>query len=151
MRNEELLRQITLRFQAVAEGMTDQVRAVAEGHSMLAEKLDALAVRMRKVESGVERLNVGGAVLRAEMRKGHAALREEMRNGDAALREEMHNGDAALRGEMRAGDQALQQELSAFREEVRGEFAEVRRVARLETTVSDLAGRVTRLEDRTGT
>jgi len=177
MKNEELLREITLRFQAVAEGMSDEIRVVAEGHTMLAEKVDALGERLEGVESGLDRLGVAVVGLRTEMRVGDTALREEMRAGDTALREEMRAGDTALREEMRAGDtalreeiragdrelreeistlraevragdQALHEELSGFRAEVKGELAEVRRVGRLETTLGDLAARVDRLEGR---
>jgi len=166
MKNEELLREITLRFQAVAEGMSDEIRVVAEGHTMLAEKVDALGVRLEGVESGLDRLGVAVVGLRTEMRAGDTALRDEIRAGDTALREEIRAGDTALReeiragdrelreeistlrAEVRAGDQALHEELSGFRAEVKGELAEVRRVGRLETTLGDLAARVDRLEGR---
>ena len=144
MKNEELLREITLRFQAVAEGMSDEIRVVAEGHTMLAEKVDALGVRLEGVESGLDRLGVAVVGLRTEMRAGDTALREEIRAGDRELREEI----STLRAEVRAGDQALHEELSGFRAEVKGELAEVRRVGRLETTLGDLAARVDRLEGR---
>jgi len=130
MKNEELLREITLRFQAVAEGMSDEIRVVAEGHTMLAEKVDALGVRLEGVESGLDRLGVAVVGLRTEMRAGDTALRDEIRAGDTALREEIRAGDTALREEMRAGDTALREEIragdTALREEIRAGDRELR-------------------------
>ena len=57
----------------------------------------------------------------------------------------------ALRTQVQVGDEGLHEELAAFRSEVRGKFAEVRRVARLESTVGDLAARVGRLEGHAAT
>jgi len=112
-------------YEAVAERMDDSIAVIAEGHLMLAEKIDRVAAELR------QEMKEQGELLRTEMRAGDDKLRGEIRAGDATLRKEMRAGNDRLRKEMRAGGAALREELGAFRTEVRGEFAEVRRVARL--------------------
>ncbi len=124
---EARIQEAVRELRVVIEDSDRPIRVNADGHMILAEKVDGLARRMEKVEGRVDRLGTEVVALRSEVRAGNAALRDEMRAGAAALHEE----------------------LGAFRTEVRGEFAEVRRVARLEATVGDLAARVGRLEGRT--
>jgi hypothetical protein len=104
-------------FDAVVESLEHPIRMIADGHMILAEKADDLAVRMERVEGRVDRLGTEAEALRFVVQAGDAALREE---------------------------------LVSFRAEVRGEFAELRRVARVESAVSELSARVGRLEKRAG-
>ena len=120
-------------LKALVEHFDDQVRLIGDGHTLLAEKMDGLGERLGRVEEKVERLDVGVAALRSEMRAGDEALREEIRAGDQALREEM----SAFRGEVRT-------ELSEFRAETSREFGEVRSMIKL--SYAELDARVTRLE-----
>ena len=69
-------------YEAVAERMDDSIAVIAEGHLMLAEKIDRVAVELRQ-----------------EMKEQGELLRTEMRAGDAALREELGAFRTEVRGE----------------------------------------------------
>lgn len=145
MDTQELLQEITRRIDDSAKGTREYVETSAQ--KVRADFAAAVTENTRGYEAVAERMDDSIAVIA----EGHLMLAEKIDRVAAELRQEMKEQGELLRTEMRAGDAALREELGAFRTEVRGEFAEVRRVARLESTVGDLTSRVGRLEERAAT
>jgi hypothetical protein len=145
MDTQELLQEITRRIDDSAKGTREYVETSAQ--EVRADFAAAVTENTRGYEAVAERMDDSIAVIA----EGHLMLAEKIDRVAAELRQEMKEQGELLRTEMRAGDAALREELGAFRTEVRGEFAEVRRVARLESTVGDLTSRVGRLEERAAT
>ena len=145
MDTQELLQEITRRIDDSAKGTREYVETSAQ--EVRADFAAAVTENTRGYEAVAERMDDSIAVIA----EGHLMLAEKIDRVAAELCQEMKEQGELLRTEMRAGDAALREELGAFRTEVRGEFAEVRRVARLESTVGDLTSRVGRLEERAAT
>jgi len=145
MDTQELLQEITRRIDDSAKGTREYVETSAQ--KVRADFAAAVTENTRGYEAVAERMDDSIAVIA----EGHLMLAEKIDRVAVELRQEMKEQGELLRTEMRAGDAALREELGAFRTEVRGEFAEVRRVARLESTVGDLTSRVGRLEERAAT
>ncbi len=123
MRHFEKVQQETMRhFDVVAEGLRGDIRQVAEGHSILVEKIGALDGRVGRVEERIDRIEIKVDALDKKV----DALDEKL---DGFIADTGANFDDV-------------------RSAIKFSYAELdRRVSQLENMVLQLSARVQRLEE----
>lgn len=125
-------------FDVVAEGLSAQIRLVAEGRIVLAEKLERVDVGQAAFSSTVE--GFGGELAALSSKVGH--VDDRLGRVDARL-EQVESGVQALRSEST-------REFAELRAMLKLSYAELEgRVTRLEGALADVVGRLERLEKRT--
>ncbi len=109
-------------FDVVAERMESKIEVVAEGHGLLAKKIDHLGAKVDKLEEGLARLAAEVAADREQSRREHAETRAQM----AADREQSRREHAETRAMIKLSFGQLDERLTALERA----YAELR--ARLE-------------------
>ncbi len=130
-------------FDVVAERMESKIEVVAEGHGLLAEKIDHLGAKVDKLEEGLARLAAEVAADREQSRREHAETRAQM----AADREQSAREHAETRAQMAADREQSRREHAETRAMIKLSFGQLdERLTALERAYAELRARLELIE-----